>query len=43
MVLTPGAALELINRMQQVGAAMTQAGVLKVTPKPNAEAPATAN
>jgi hypothetical protein len=29
MVLTPIAAVELINRMQQVGAALTQAGVLK--------------
>ena len=39
MVLTPGAAVELINRMQQVGAALAQAGVLKATPpKPtNAE------
>ena len=36
MVLTPMAAVELINRMQQVGAALTQAGVLKVNlpPKP---------
>ena len=34
MVLTPGAAVELINRMQQVGAALAQAGVLKATPKP---------
>jgi hypothetical protein len=32
IVLTPGAAVELINRMQQVGAALTQAGVLKATP-----------
>jgi hypothetical protein len=29
MVLTPTAAVELINRMQQVGAALQQAGVLK--------------
>jgi hypothetical protein len=35
MVLTPMAAVELINRMQQVGAALQQAGVLKpTTPKP---------
>jgi hypothetical protein len=34
MVLTPGAAVELINRMQQVGTALAQAGVLKPTPKP---------
>ena len=40
MVLTPAAAVELINRMQQVGAALTQAGVLKPTPKPTtADAP----
>ncbi|MCX7312177.1 MAG: hypothetical protein NTV56_10735 [Alphaproteobacteria bacterium] len=32
MVLTPMAAVELINRMQQVGAALTQAGVLEPTP-----------
>ena len=32
MVLTPMAAVELINRMQQVGAALTQAGVLKANP-----------
>ena len=34
MVLTPMAAVELINRMQQVGAALTQAGVLKANPPP---------
>ena len=34
MVLTPMAAVELINRMQQVGAALTQAGVVKANPKP---------
>jgi len=32
MVLTPMAAVELINRMQQVGAALTQAGLLKANP-----------
>ena len=32
MVLSPGAAIELINRMQQIGAALTQAGVAKTTP-----------
>jgi hypothetical protein len=32
MVLTPVAAVELINRMQQVGVALTNAGVLKPTP-----------
>ena len=33
MVLTPVAAVELINRMQQVGAALAQAGVLKANPR----------
>jgi hypothetical protein len=37
LVLTPNAAIELINRMQQVAAALTQAGVLKAqTPPPKA-------
>jgi hypothetical protein len=31
LVLTPTAAIELINRMQQVASAFTQAGVLKPT------------
>jgi hypothetical protein len=39
MVLTPMAAVELINRMQQVGLALTQAGVLKATPRPDGETP----
>ena len=39
MVLTPMAAAELINRMQQVGLALTQAGVLKSTPRPEGDAP----
>ena len=43
MVLTPIAAVELINRMQQVGAALAQAGVLKTTPKPPTDAPTTTN
>jgi hypothetical protein len=34
MVLTPMAAVDLINRMQQVASALTQAGVLKAAPKP---------
>jgi hypothetical protein len=42
MVLTPVAAVELINRMQQVGAALTQAGVLKANP-PGGAKPATTN
>lgn len=41
LVLTPGAAVELINRMQQVAAALTRAGVLKVAPGPDAPAAAT--
>jgi hypothetical protein len=32
MVLTPMAAVELINRLHQVAAAMTQAGMLKANP-----------
>jgi len=32
LVLTPNAAVELINRMQQVAAALTQAGILKAQP-----------
>jgi len=43
MVLTPSAAVDLINRMQQVGAALAQAGVLKTTPKPTAETSTTTN
>jgi hypothetical protein len=43
MVLTPSAAVDLINRMQQVGAALAQAGVLKTTPKPTTDAPTTTN
>lgn len=38
MVLTPSAAVELINRMQQVAAALSQAGVVKAAPKPAANA-----
>ena len=40
VVLPPSAAVELINRMQQVGAALTQAGVVKANPRPG-EAPKT--
>jgi hypothetical protein len=32
LVLPPMAAAELINRMQQIGAALAQAGVMKATP-----------
>ena len=42
MVLTPIAAVELINRMQQVAAALTQAGVLKANPPGAAAATSTA-
>ena len=34
LVLTPVAAVDLINKMQQVGAALAQAGVVKTTPGP---------
>src|SRR4029079_8920078 len=45
MVLTPMAAVELINRMQHVGAALTQDGVLNANPpKPTtSDAPTTTN
>jgi hypothetical protein len=32
LVLSPATAVELINRMQQIGAALTQAGVVKTAP-----------
>jgi hypothetical protein len=32
IVLSLGAAIELVNRMQQIGAALTQAGVAKAAP-----------
>jgi len=32
LVLPPAAAVDLINRMQQIGAALTQAGVVKANP-----------
>jgi hypothetical protein len=38
IVLPPAAAVDLINRMQQIAAALTQAGVVKATPRPGAEA-----
>lgn len=38
LVLSPAAAVELINRMQQIAAALAQAGVVKAAPRP-AEAP----
>jgi hypothetical protein len=32
LVLSPSAAVELMNRMQQIGAALTKAGMLKAAP-----------
>lgn len=37
IVLTPAAAVDLINRMQQIGAALIQAGVVKAAPQPGVE------
>jgi len=34
IVLPPAAAVDLINRMQRIAAALTQAGVVKVAPRP---------
>jgi len=39
LVLTPAAAVELINRMQQTAAALTQAGVVRAAQPPAAAAP----
>ena len=36
IVLPPAAAVDLINRMQQIGAALTQAGVIKAASPPSA-------
>jgi hypothetical protein len=38
LVLPPAAAVDLINRMQQIGSALTQAGVVRQAPRP-AETP----
>jgi len=38
LVMPPAAAVELINRMQQIAAALTQAGVVRANPRPGAEA-----
>jgi hypothetical protein len=35
LVLPPVAAVDLINRMQRIGAALTQAGVVKAAPRPS--------
>jgi hypothetical protein len=40
LVLPPAAAVELINRMQQIAAALAQAGVVRANPRPGAEAKA---
>jgi hypothetical protein len=37
LVLPPAAAVDLINRMQKIGAALTQAGVAKAAPRPSEE------
>ena len=39
LVLPPAAAVDLINRMQQIAAALTQAGVVKATSRTGGEAP----
>ena len=39
LVLPPAAAVDLINRMQQIGAALTQAGVARTTPRPGDPSP----
>jgi hypothetical protein len=39
LVLPPVAAVDLINRMQQIAAALTQAGVVKTAPRPTAPPP----
>lgn len=38
LVLPPAAAVDLINRMQRIGAALTKSGVVKAAPQPS-EAP----
>jgi hypothetical protein len=40
LVLPPAAAVDLINRMQQIANALTQAGVVKATPRAAAPDPA---
>ena len=39
LVLPPAAAVDLINRMQQIAAALTQAGVVKAAQRPGTETP----
>jgi hypothetical protein len=38
LVLPPAAAVELINRMQQIATALTQAGVVRANPRPGTTA-----
>ncbi len=40
LVLPPAAAVELINRMQQIAAALAQAGVVRTTPRATTAEPA---
>jgi hypothetical protein len=40
LALSPAAALDLINRMQQIGAALAQAGVARTTPRSSDAPPA---
>jgi hypothetical protein len=40
LVLPPAAAVELINRMQQIAAALAQAGVVRTTPRATTPEPA---
>jgi hypothetical protein len=39
LVLPPVAAVDLINRMQQIAAALTQAGLVKAAQRPAASPP----
>ena len=39
LVLPPAAAVDLINRMQQIAAALTQAGVVRAAPRPGTDPP----
>jgi hypothetical protein len=43
LVLPPAAAVELINRMQQIAAALTQAGVVRANPPRSTAEPAKAD
>ena len=43
LVMPPAAAVELINRMQQIANALTQAGVVRAMPRPAGAEPAKAD